>query len=64
MVALQISPKRVKYRVYQSRISPEILEQFSSNLAQEIHIIKRNKMTATMLLPWKQSWLQSLSVKK
>ena len=24
---------------------------------------KRNKMTATMLLPWQQSWLQSLTVK-
>ena len=24
---------------------------------------KRNRMTATMLLPWQHSWLQSLSVK-
>jgi len=24
---------------------------------------KRNRMTATMLLPWQQSWLQFLSVK-
>ena len=24
---------------------------------------KRNRMTPTMLLPWQQSWLQSLSVK-
>ena len=48
----------------QSRISPEILKQCSSNLAQESDIHhKKNRMTPTMLLPWQHSQLQSLSVK-
>ena len=35
----------------ESRISPEILEQCSSNLAPKMYIIKET-MTTSMLLPW------------
>ena len=47
----------------QSRISPEILKQCSSNLAPEMYITERESMTPTVLLSWQHSWLQSLSVK-
>ena len=42
----------------QSRISPEILEQCSTNLAPEMYITKE-----TVLPTMCHSWLQSLSVK-
>ena len=35
----------------ESRISPEILEQCSSNLAPKMYIRKKT-MTTSMLLPW------------
>ena len=57
---LMNSSTRVKNT--ESRISPEILEQCSSNLAPEMYIAKET-MTPTMLLPWQHSKLQSLSVK-
>ena len=46
----------LKQHNIQSRITLEILKQCS------VHH-KRNTMTSTLLLPWKHSWLQSLSVK-
>ena len=50
------------------------LKQFNKNISRNIEVVffklgtrnvhhKRNRMTLTMLLPWQQSRLQSLSVK-
>ena len=46
----------------QSRITLEILKQYSSNLHQQC-TSQKNRKAPTMLLPWQHSWLQSLSVK-
>ena len=39
------------------------MEQCSSNLAQEMNITKKTKMTPTILLPWQHPWFQFLAVK-
>ena len=55
------STKTIKYRIKNnSRNIGAVIFKFGT---RNVHH-KRNKITATILLPWQHPWFQSLSVKK